>query len=122
MGEDEVDARIPVRIAAPVAGEVDPGEVPAKELRRYDRAIVLALAAAREALADAGLSAGHGCDPDRIGVAIGTGVGGIGTTIENHRIFMERGPRRVSPFFVPMTRASSPPTDRCLSTRAPGCS
>jgi len=109
LDESQLDPRIPVRIAAPLAGEADPGALPAKDLRRYDRAIVLALAAAREALAEAGLGAGaQGCDPDRIGVAIGTGVGGIGTTIENHRQFMERGPRRVSPFFIPMTLANSP--------------
>ena len=50
---EDFDPRLPVQIAARVPGPVDPGDVPAKELRRLDRAILLALAAAREALADA---------------------------------------------------------------------
>jgi 3-oxoacyl-[acyl-carrier-protein] synthase II len=97
-----------VQIAARVPGPVDPGDLPAKELRRLDRAILLALAAAREALADAGLVAGQSCDGDRTGVAIGSGIGGIGTLTENHRALLEAGPRRVSPFFIPMTLANMP--------------
>ena len=98
---EEVDPRLPVRIAATVGAEFDPGELSPKEARRYDRTMLLALAAAREALADAALAGA--VDPDRAGVAIGSGIGGIGTLLENHRSFLERGPRRVSPFFIPMT-------------------
>jgi 3-oxoacyl-[acyl-carrier-protein] synthase II len=113
---DDFDPRVPVRIAARVPGPVDAGDVPPKELRRLDRAILLALAAAREALADAGLAAGPGvslaagadCDPDRAGVAIGSGIGGVGTLLDNHRALLEHGPRRISPFFIPMTLANMP--------------
>jgi len=105
---DEFEPRVPVRIAARVRGPVNPGDVPAKELRRLDRAILLALAAAREAIADAGLVAGGSCAADRAGVAIGTGIGGVETLLENHRALLEGGPRRVSPFFVPMTLANMP--------------
>jgi 3-oxoacyl-[acyl-carrier-protein] synthase II len=105
---DDFDPRVPVRIAAQVKGAVDAGDVPPKELRRLDRAILLALAAAREALADAGLVAGAGCDPDRVGVAIGSGIGGVGTLLDNHRALLEHGPRRISPFFIPMTLANMP--------------
>jgi 3-oxoacyl-[acyl-carrier-protein] synthase II len=105
---EDFDPRLPVQIAARVPGPVDAGDLPAKELRRLDRAILLALAAAREALADAGLSAGDGCDPDRAGVAIGSGIGGVGTLLENHRVLLEHGPRRISPFFIPMTLANMP--------------
>jgi len=104
---EDFDPRLAVRIAARVRDPVDAGNLPAKELRRLDRAILLALASAREALADAGL-AGGGFDRDRAGVAIGSGIGGIGTLVENHRALLEAGPRRVSPFFIPMTLANMP--------------
>ncbi len=95
------------RIAALVEGALDVGAVAPKDLRRMDRAIVLALAAAREAIADAGLSR-DSVAGDRAGVAIGSGIGGVGTLLENHRILLEKGPRRVSPFFIPMTLANMP--------------
>ncbi len=102
----EADARLAARIGAPVAGELDLGELNPKERRRYDRAILLALAAAREAARDASLEGV--ADLDRVGVAIGSGIGGIGTLLENHRTYLEKGPRRVSPFFIPMTLANMP--------------
>jgi 3-oxoacyl-[acyl-carrier-protein] synthase II len=105
---EDFDPRLPVRIAARVPGPVDPGDLPPKELRRLDRTILLALAAAREALADAGLLPPVACDRDRVGVAIGSGIGGVETLLENHRALLEAGPRRVSPFFVPMTLANMP--------------
>ena len=105
---EDFDPRLPVRIAARVPGPVDAGDLPAKELRRLDRTLLLALAAAREALADAGLTAEGACDRDRVGVAIGSGIGGVGTLLENHRALLDAGPRRVSPFFVPMTLANMP--------------
>ena len=105
---EDFDARLPVRIAARVPGPVDAGDLPPKELRRLDRTILLALAAAREALADAGLGPEGVCDRDRVGVAIGSGIGGVDTLLENHRALLEAGPRRVSPFFVPMTLANMP--------------
>ncbi len=97
------EADLPVWIAAPVEGDVDPGEMAQKERRRLDRVILLALAAARDALADADLGE-DGCDRDRAGVAIGSGIGGIGTLLANHRAFLSG--RRVSPFLVPMTLAN----------------
>jgi 3-oxoacyl-[acyl-carrier-protein] synthase II len=102
---EDFDPRLPVRIAARVTGAVDAGDLPPKELRRLDRTILLALAAAREALADAGLAPGS-FDGDRVGVAIGSGIGGVDTLLENHRALLEAGPRRVSPFFIPMTLAN----------------
>lgn len=102
---------LPVRFAGEAPEKPDVGDVPVKELRRMDRAIVLALAATREALGDAGLGDGPaagGADPDRVGVAIGTGIGGVSTILKNHRIMLERGHRRISPFFIPMTLANMP--------------
>lgn len=107
---NEFDARLEVRIAGLVAGELNPGEAPRKELRRMDRAILLALCAAREALADAQLlgAVGSAVDRDRIGVAIGSGIGGIHTLTQQDRIYVEKGPARISPFFIPMTLANMP--------------
>jgi 3-oxoacyl-[acyl-carrier-protein] synthase II len=107
---DEFDERLSVRIAGRVTGALDPGKVEHKELRRMDRAILLALCAAREALESAQLAGaiGTAVDGDRIGVAIGSGIGGIHSFIQNDRVYVERGPSRVSPFFIPMTLANMP--------------
>jgi 3-oxoacyl-[acyl-carrier-protein] synthase II len=73
-----------------------------KELRRVDRFTQLAAVAAEEAVADAGGLAALQVDPDRAGVMIGTGIGGIETLEEQIHVMDERGPRRVTPFLVPM--------------------
>jgi 3-oxoacyl-[acyl-carrier-protein] synthase II len=76
-----------------------------KEIRRVDRFTQFAAVAAAEALADAGGLDGPGGlapDPDRVGVYIGTGVGGMETLEAQIRLMIERGARRVSPFLVPM--------------------
>ena len=71
-----------------------------KEARRIDDFIQLGIAAAGQAIKDAGL-ASHSSDADRIGVAIGSGIGGIDTIESTHDTLLKSGPRRVSPFFVP---------------------
>jgi 3-oxoacyl-[acyl-carrier-protein] synthase II len=74
-----------------------------KEVRRTDRFAQFALAASHQAMHQAGLGDGlTGVDGDRAGVIIGSGIGGIATFEEQSRIMMERGPQRVSPFFIPM--------------------
>ena len=73
-----------------------------KDIRRVDRFTQFAAVAAEEAIADAGGSASLGADPERIGVIVGTGVGGIETLEEQIQVRLERGARRVSPFLVPM--------------------
>jgi len=70
-----------------------------KEIRRADRFTQLAAIAAAEALADSG---DLGADPDRTGVIIGTGVGGLETLEAQVRVLIDKGARRVSPFLVPM--------------------
>lgn len=105
---DELDERLEVRIGAPTAAEVDVGEVSPKELRRMDRSVILALAAAHEAMGHAGLSNGDAFDGDRAGVAVASGIGGVGNLLEQHRIYLEKGPRRVSPFTIPMSLANMP--------------
>jgi len=72
-----------------------------KEARRSDKVIQFALAAASMAVEDAALCL-EDVDPHRFGVYIGSGQGGIETSFNNFHILMEKGPNRVSPFFIPM--------------------
>src|SRR5690606_2036713 len=74
-----------------------------KEARRTDRFAQFALAAAQEAMAHAGLDdPAASFDRDRTGVLIGSGIGGIATFEEQARVMVEKGPKRISPFFIPM--------------------
>ncbi|MGW3401491.1 beta-ketoacyl-[acyl-carrier-protein] synthase family protein, partial [Streptomyces zhihengii] len=97
---------LPVRIA----GEVDlpPGLAPGRrEELATDRATHLALAAARLALDDAGLDL-TALDRDRVGVAIGTGAGGVGSLERNARLLQTDGPRRIGARSVVMSMANAP--------------
>lgn len=76
-----------------------------KEIRRTDLYVQYALAAAHQAMHDAGLPGGPP-DPYRAGAIIGTGIGGIITFEEQHRVMIEKGPGRISPFFIPMMIAN----------------
>jgi len=90
-----------VKIAAEVKGFDSAALFGAREARRMDRFTQFALAAAEQARLDSGLDI-HDGSRDRIGVFIGTGIGGLGILVEQIRVFNERGPMRVSPFLVPM--------------------
>jgi 3-oxoacyl-[acyl-carrier-protein] synthase II len=72
-----------------------------REARRMDRYTQFAMAATAQAIADSGLTI-DASNRDRIGVMIGTGIGGISTLFEQTKVFLDRGPSRVSPFLVPM--------------------
>ena len=72
-----------------------------KEAKRADRYAQYAIAAAAMAIADAGYGDAFP-EPERTGVIIGSGIGGIGTFEEQCKLYLTRGPGRVSPFFVPM--------------------
>ena len=93
------------------AGEVrgfDPVELfGAKEARRMSRVTQLALAAATQALADSCLAMTD-ASRDQIGVIVGSGMGSMTPIIDSANVLNERGPRRVSPFFVPMMLADTP--------------
>jgi 3-oxoacyl-[acyl-carrier-protein] synthase II len=80
-----------------------------KEARRADRFTQLGLAASDAALADAGWDGGPPYDPDRVGVVIGTGIGGIGTIEDQYGVLRDRGPERVSPLTVPRMMANALP-------------
>ncbi|HEV3380474.1 MAG TPA: beta-ketoacyl-ACP synthase II [Trebonia sp.] len=95
--EDWVES-VPVKIAAPAA--VDPVEVVGRvHARRMDRNEQFALVAAREAWADAGAPE---VDPFRLGVAVTSGIGGIGSTLTAYDTLRDRGWNRISPYTVPM--------------------
>ncbi len=89
----------PVRIAAEVKGFDPEGLAPPKELRRMERYVQLSLAAAREAVDDAGLDGAY--DPLRVGIIFGSAIGGIPGIVEQVNVLQERGHDRVSPFFLP---------------------
>lgn len=74
--------------------------LPAKEARRVDEFIQYGLAAGQQALLDSGLVITE-LNADRVGVAVGSGIGGLTTIEDGHRSLLEGGPRKISPFFVP---------------------
>ncbi|MEO8926784.1 MAG: beta-ketoacyl-ACP synthase II [Caulobacteraceae bacterium] len=85
-----------------VAGSFDPDQVmSAKEQRRVDDFILYAMAAADEAVRDSGWTPQNEDDRDRTGVNIGSGIGGLSTIADTAVELHEKGPRRVSPFFIP---------------------
>ncbi len=87
-----------------IAGEVRGFEVtpylPAKEARHFDTFIHYGIAAGVQALRDAGIEVNES-NADRIGTVVGSGIGGLPLIEENHADYTKRGPRRISPFFVP---------------------
>lgn len=74
-----------------------------KQARKLDAFLQYGLIAASQAVSDSGLESGNGSDPERIGVAIGSGIGGLEYIEKNVRALDAGGPRKVSPFFVPAT-------------------
>jgi 3-oxoacyl-[acyl-carrier-protein] synthase II len=87
-----------------IAGEVRDFDVsawmPPKEARHFDTFIHYGIAASAQAVRDAGITADN-VDPERVGVIVGSGIGGLPMIEDNHTELVNRGPRRVSPFFVP---------------------
>ncbi|WP_026961717.1 beta-ketoacyl-ACP synthase II [Alicyclobacillus herbarius] len=98
-------SNLPVQIAGQVKEFEVEKYLDPKEARRIDRFAQFAIAAAAQALKDSGLDI-NGENADRVGVYIGSGIGGIQTLLENHIVLRERGPRRVSPFMIPMMIAN----------------
>jgi 3-oxoacyl-[acyl-carrier-protein] synthase II len=108
--------QLPVRIAAQLA--VEPTEVIDRvQARRLDRAEMTALVASREAWADAGAP---DVDKERLAVVVGTGIGGAMTLLAQDDILEASGPRRVSPFTVPMLMPNGPAAHIGLELRAQG--
>ncbi|MCP4913467.1 MAG: beta-ketoacyl-ACP synthase II [Oligoflexia bacterium] len=94
---------LPVQIGGEVKNfELSEDILPAKEQARYDRFIHLGLHSTDEAMIDAGLKGDlGGYDAHRVGCILGVGMGGFPMIEETHATYMEKGTRRVSPFFIP---------------------
>ncbi|MGH3022367.1 MAG: beta-ketoacyl-[acyl-carrier-protein] synthase family protein, partial [Gaiellaceae bacterium] len=87
----------PVRIAGEVK-EYDPaGAASAKDVRKFDRNVLFALTAAKEAMSDAGV---NGFEPERVGVVVGNCIGGFNELMRQYDVMRDRGPDRVSPTFL----------------------
>ncbi|GAA1987675.1 beta-ketoacyl-ACP synthase II [Catenulispora subtropica] len=105
LTEDWAEA-LPVRFAARIA--VEPSELlKPVEIRRLDRSAQFALIAAREAWKDAGFE-GKFADPTRLGVMVGSGIGGVTTLLDAYDNLLAKGPRAVGPRTVPMLMPNSP--------------
>lgn len=112
-------SRFPTRIAAQV-DDFDPLRyMDRRDARRMDRFVQMALAAARMALEDANLRL-EDCDRDQVGITMGTGIGGIHTLVEQMGVMAEKGPDRVSPFFIPMMIANMAGGQLAISLDARG--
>lgn len=95
-------SKFSVRFAAEVK-EFNPLDfMDRKEAKRADPYTQYAVAGARQAMTDASLVERNGIDPDRMGVIIGSGIGGLKSFEEQHDVYRERGVGKISPFFIPM--------------------
>jgi 3-oxoacyl-[acyl-carrier-protein] synthase II len=109
---------LPVRFAAEVR-HLDPdAHFGVRDARRLDRFAQLGLVAARQALAQSGLDVAAA--PERVGVVFGSGLGGITTLVEQVGVLAARGPKRVSPFLVPMMMANMVTGQIAIETGARG--
>lgn len=98
---------LPVHVAAQVR-DFDPAAqgIDRASIRHNDRYALYALAAARQAMTDSGLEAGTNIQSERLGCAIGSGIGGIQTFLQEHLRMLQEGLHRVSPHFIPMMIAN----------------
>ena len=94
--------KFPVKVAGEVKDFNLENQIDKKEARKMDRFTQFAVAASLEAVQDAGIKIGENIDAERIGVWIGTGIGGMETYEEQFKRFLEKGYKRVSPFYIPM--------------------
>ena len=95
----------PVQIAGEVKDYDSTGATSPKEARKFDRNVLFALTAAKEALADAGI---NGYRPERVGAVVGNCIGGFNELMRQYDLMRERGPERVSPTFLANILVDSP--------------
>ncbi len=94
-------SQFPTKIAGEVEGFNPEDFIETKEVKKMDRFIHFAFAAATMAMSDSGLKITE-ANAERTGVFVGSGMGGLHTIEHYHSVFLEKGPRRISPFFIPM--------------------
>jgi 3-oxoacyl-[acyl-carrier-protein] synthase II len=95
-------SEMPVKIAAEVKGFDPANYIEKKEIKKMDTFIHYAIAASQMAMDDSGLKITSE-NAERIGVYVGSGIGGLHAIEEWHEVLMEKGPKRITPFFIPMT-------------------
>jgi len=94
--------KFPVRFACELKGFDPLAYMDRKDAKRADPYAQYAIAGAVQAMGDAGLTVLNGIDPDRVGVILGSGIGGLKSFEEQHDVYRERGESKISPFFIPM--------------------
>ncbi len=94
-------SNFPTQIAGEVEGFNPEDYIEPKEIKKMDRFIHFAIATATMAINDSGLKITDG-NAEKVGVIVGSGIGGLHAIEHYHSVFLEKGPRRISPFFIPM--------------------
>ncbi len=111
-GIDRITKFDPELYRCQIAGEIKnfilPEIIPVKEAKKMDLFIHYSIAATEEALKDSGLEINEDIEND-VGVSMGVGIGGLGCIEKYTKILLENGPKRVSPFFIPMTLSNLAP-------------
>lgn len=110
----------PTQIAAEIHDFNPEDYVERKEARKMDRYVQFAYAASTQALQDSGLKIGDSIEAERIGVIVGSGIGGLGTWEDQFTTLLQKGPKRVSPFFIPMMIANMGSGDVSIKLGAKG--
>ncbi len=110
----------PTQIAAEIHDFNPEDYVERKEARKMDRYVQFAYAASAQALQDSGLKIGDTVEAERIGVIVGSGIGGLGTWEDQFTTLLQKGPKRVSPFFIPMMIANMGSGDVSIKLGAKG--
>ena len=94
-------SQFPTKIAGEVEGFNPEDYIEIKEIKKMDRFIQFAIAAAHIAIEDSGLKISDD-NAERVGVIVGSGIGGLSSLERYHTVLMEKGPRKITPFFIPM--------------------
>jgi 3-oxoacyl-[acyl-carrier-protein] synthase II len=110
-------SEFPVRIAGEVRDYDPSGATSPRDVRKFDRNVLFALSAAKEALADAGV---NGYKPERTGVVVGNCIGGFNELMRQYEVLRERGPDRVSPYFLANVLVDSPSGQLAIELGARG--
>jgi 3-oxoacyl-[acyl-carrier-protein] synthase II len=103
----------PTRIAGEVKGFEPEKWMDRREVRRNDRFIQFAMAAGEMAMKDSGLDMSKE-DPERVGAIVGAGLGGLATIEETHKVYLEKGVKRIGPFFIPSLIVNLAPAQLAL--------
>ena len=125
-GIAKISAFDPDGFESQIAGEVkdfDPAQyLSPKEIKRTERFVQFAVAASKQAVADAGLTLSQE-DPFRVGVIVGSGMGSLGLIEQQHSVLLSKGPKKLTPFMIPMIITNMAPGHVAISLglKGPNC-